>query len=93
MYRRRAGFGMEHNGRIFTNQDVVPLNPSLSLKYQCHLNVEVCASMSSIKYLFKYFYKGEDRAMLEARVPGGLQDEVEKYQCTRLVLLLSLLIN
>ena len=83
MYRRRPGFGLTHKGKTFTNSDVVPYDAFLLFKYRCHLNVEVCSSMSSIKYLYKYFYKGVDMAMLQARVPRGLQDEVEKFQCMR----------
>ena len=30
--------------------------------FNCHLNVEVCSSIKSIKYLHKYIYKGHDAA-------------------------------
>jgi len=44
-----------HNGRRpFTNQDVVPYNPFLIKKYNCHINVEICSSVKSVKYLYKY---------------------------------------
>eukprot|EP00798_Chlamydomonas_sp_ICE-L_P011275 gene11275-18907_t len=44
------------------NRWVVPYNPSLSRKFNCHINVEYCASICSVKYLYKYVYKGHDRA-------------------------------
>jgi hypothetical protein len=31
--------------------------------YQCHINVEVCSSITVVKYLYKYVYKGHDRAL------------------------------
>eukprot|EP00798_Chlamydomonas_sp_ICE-L_P000109 gene109-5521_t len=44
------------------NRWVVPYNPSLSRKFNCHINVEYCAPIRSVKYLYKYVYKGHDRA-------------------------------
>ena len=57
-YRRRApdagGAQIEMNdGRWVDNRWVVPHSPYLLLKYQCHLNVEVCFSVESVKYLYK----------------------------------------
>jgi hypothetical protein len=43
------------------NRDVVPHNPYLSKKYNCHINVEVCTSIKAIKYVYKYIFKGHDR--------------------------------
>lgn len=36
------------------NSMVVPYNKFLLMKYKCHINVEFCASIQSIKYIFKY---------------------------------------
>jgi hypothetical protein len=41
---------------------VVPYNSYLSLLFNCHINVEVCTSVAAVKYLYKYVYKGHDRA-------------------------------
>jgi len=41
------------------NRWVVPYNPWLLLKYDCHINVEVCSSIKNIKYLHKYVYKSQ----------------------------------
>jgi hypothetical protein len=50
-------------GFIFDNRWVVPYNPYLTMPYQCHINVEVCSSITTVKYLYKYVYKGHDRAL------------------------------
>jgi Helitron helicase-like domain at N-terminus len=42
----------------FDNRWVVPYNPYLLLKYNCHINVEICSSVTAVKYLYKYVYKG-----------------------------------
>ena len=33
-------------------------------KYQSHINLEACMSVKSVKYLFKYVYKGHDCASI-----------------------------
>ena len=35
------------------NSWVVPYNPYLLLKYNTHINVEICTSVSAYKYIFK----------------------------------------
>ncbi|UYV81456.1 hypothetical protein LAZ67_20001240 [Cordylochernes scorpioides] len=45
------------NGKYIDNSWIVPYCPMLSLRYNCHINVECCASVKSVKYLFKYVYK------------------------------------
>ena len=50
--------------KIADNCFVVPYNPYLLLKVRCHINIEVCNTIKSIKYLFKYFYKGPDTAII-----------------------------
>ncbi len=44
---------------------VVPHNVYLSTKYDAHINVEACNNIRVIKYMFKYVYKGHDRAIVE----------------------------
>ena len=53
------------------NQWVVPYNPYLSQKYDCHINVEVCTALSVIKYLYKYVYKGSDKAIITIETVRG----------------------
>lgn len=54
---------------LLTSQWVVPHNPVLLLKYNCHINVNICYSIRSVKYMHKYVYKGHDRA--EGRLVGA----------------------
>ena len=74
---------------VFTadNSLVVPYNPSLSLRYNCHINVEKCCSVLGAKYVFKYTTKGPDRAMVSAEIEGdqGGRDEIENYKDMRCV--------
>ena len=45
--------------RQVDNRDVVPYNKGLLLKYNAHINVEVCTSVQCVKYIYKYIYKGK----------------------------------
>ncbi|XP_075658771.1 uncharacterized protein LOC142628592 [Castanea sativa] len=60
------------------NSWVVPYNPWLLLKYNCHINLEICSSIKSVKYLYNYVYKGPDRISVEVRLDPNY-DEVQQY--------------
>jgi len=47
------------------NRWVVPHSKYLCIKYNAHINVEICTSITAVKYLYKYVYKGHDRIMVE----------------------------
>ncbi|XP_015262359.1 PREDICTED: uncharacterized protein LOC107106689 [Gekko japonicus] len=50
IYRRRtSGTTTTPTGHSIDNRWIVPYNPYLLLKYSCHINVEVCASLQSVK--------------------------------------------
>jgi hypothetical protein len=95
LYRRRnrkhGGATFTHKGRILDNRWIVPYSPFLLLKYECHINVEACVSVQAVKYLYKYVYKGPDRAMVGIQVtngpaqPGTVQrrDEIQEFQDVR----------
>ncbi|XP_011859152.1 PREDICTED: uncharacterized protein LOC105556668 [Vollenhovia emeryi] len=65
-YRRRNnGKSFERpGGYIVDNRYVVPYCPTLSVIFNCHINVEVVSSIKSVKYLYKYIYKGHDAATI-----------------------------
>jgi hypothetical protein len=46
-------------------------NPYLTMRYQCHINVEVCSSITTVKYLYKYVYKGHDCALAMVQLEVG----------------------
>ena len=71
---------------LLDNRCVVPYNPFLLLKYNAHINVEICTTVSAVKYLYKYVYKGHDKAIVEFRSVDNAdnsgpkrKDEVANY--------------
>jgi len=80
-YRRRNdGRKFVKDGFEYDNRWVVPYNPYLSAKYGAHINVEIATSITSVKYLYKYVYKGGDRAIAEI---GGQQQVQQGQQLER----------
>jgi len=59
------------------NRLVVPYSPYLLKKYGCHINMEYCHTVVSVKYLFLYHFKGEVMVtVVEDRHKDG---EIETY--------------
>lgn len=86
LYKRRVGVVAMVRGKPIHNGRIVPYNPYLLLKYNCHINVEVCASVQSVKYLFKYVYKGHDCANINIKDSNVLsQDEIQTHLDSRYV--------
>ncbi|CAN0874980.1 ATP-dependent DNA helicase PIF1 [Linum grandiflorum] len=68
-YRRReTNVSAFKSGAVLDNSYVVPYNRDLVVKYQAHINVEICHKGQLIKYLFKYITKGPDRSSLVAEI-------------------------
>ncbi|GAN11433.1 ATP-dependent helicase RRM3-like [Mucor ambiguus] len=63
------------------NRWIVPHNLYLSTKYDAHINVELCSSIKSIKYVYKYVYKGHDRASMSVEQ----NDEIRSFIDARYV--------
>ncbi|KAG2791389.1 hypothetical protein PC129_g24199 [Phytophthora cactorum] len=89
--RRRAPGVVLINGKEYDNETinqwVIPYNPYLSQKYNCHINVEVCTVITAVKYLYKYVYKGSDKAVItmEAVRGEGNQTQIEPNEILRLL--------
>jgi hypothetical protein len=82
-YRRRDD-GRKHmiRGVELDNRWVVPYCPWLLYRFQCHINVECVISVKSIKYIYKYVYKGHDRTTMQF---GISQDEIQIYIDARFI--------
>ncbi|KYN14600.1 ATP-dependent DNA helicase PIF1 [Trachymyrmex cornetzi] len=65
-YRRRNNSKSfeRPGGYVIDNRYVVPYCPILSIIFNSHINVEVVSSIKSVKYLYKYIYKGHDAATI-----------------------------
>ena len=86
--RRNTGITVKKGNQQLDNQYVVPYNRDLLVKYQCHMNVEICCHARSLKYLFKYCLKGSDRATVEitnkntvsnSTSPDAPKDEIQAF--------------
>jgi len=91
--RRDMGCTLLVHGVELDNHWVVPHNVYLSTKYDTHINIEVCNNIRVVNYLFKYIYKGHDRATIEIScqndnaTEGNVVeiDEIKKYLDCRYV--------
>ena len=76
--RENDGKCVIKNGISSDNRWVVPYNPYLSKKYNAHINVGICSSIKSYKYLCKYVYKGPDMASVAMEVQDESQQNPKK---------------
>ncbi|ONM31301.1 hypothetical protein ZEAMMB73_Zm00001d040413 [Zea mays] len=81
VYRRRDDGRKEKvRGFELDNRWVVPYNPYLLWLFNCHINVEACRSIKAVKYMFKYIYKGHDRASVVMRDASKADDDVDEIK-------------
>lgn len=69
------------------NRWVVPYNPYLLMRFDCHINIEVCTTFKSVKYIYKYIFKGHDSAAIEIIAQTGQMEynEVRQHLDTRYI--------
>ena len=100
LYRRRKPGPKGENtatimkgNRKFTidNSMVVLYNYHLLTTYGGHINIEICSSLMSVKYLYKYLTKGNDTATFRVVISDGDNqtqinyDEIQQFINTRYV--------
>ncbi|XP_019191668.1 PREDICTED: uncharacterized protein LOC109186192 [Ipomoea nil] len=89
--RRDNGRTVRKNGINLDSRYVVPHNRYLLMKYKAHINVKWCNQSISIKYLFKYVNKGNDRVTAEfynsgvEESTGKIVDEIKMYYDCRYI--------
>ncbi|XP_073266985.1 uncharacterized protein [Populus alba] len=86
VYYKRRMQPMGHivkNGISLSNCHVVPYNKELLLRYNAHINVEICCQSLLIKYLFKYVSKGADRCRMVMK--KDTDDEIQAYLNCRFI--------
>jgi hypothetical protein len=68
---------------------VVPYNPRILLDFECHCNVEIAGTVNVILYLYKYLYKGSDKAKMfledYKREHPDDKDELMHYRIARYI--------
>ena len=66
---------------VIDNRWIVSYSPYLCLRFNCHTNIVLCLSPTAPKYLYKYIYKGEDRAMVRTEVgeDDTTKDEISDF--------------
>lgn len=74
MYRQRNnGAFVEKKGIKLDNYFAVPYNRNLLVKFDAHINIEICNQHRSIKYLFKYVNKGSDIMIVSMKIENNSQ--------------------
>ena len=90
-YRRRCVHTVSRRHHDLSDQWVVPYNPYLLCKFDAHINVELCASINSYKYIYKYIFKMPEEAIVEFHAPEEPSqpqlnlDEIAQYERSRFV--------
>ena len=86
LYKRANTSSIVIRGKEVDNRFVVPYNAKLLLMFNAHINIEICSSVTAVKYLYKYIYKGYDSAHLVLTMDGLMDvNEIKSFVDTRYV--------
>lgn len=61
------------------NRNIVPYNKELLIKHNAHINVEVVSGIAVVKYLYKYIFKGHDKAAINLTTQESEHDEINDF--------------
>eukprot|EP00049_Salpingoeca_infusionum_P011083 m.190935 g.190935 ORF g.190935 m.190935 type:complete len:1322 (+) comp14831_c1_seq2:1857-5822(+) len=76
---------------VIDNRYVVPYNPLLLVKYDCHMCVDWVTSESAVRYLYKYLNKAEDQLQMSVHAEQTgeanqtVVNEIEQMQAARYI--------
>ena len=61
---------------------VVPYNPYLLSRYNCHINIDISSGLKAVKHLYKYIYKSHDKIAVNISQNDGdiIIDEIQQFQ-------------
>lgn len=85
LYHRPQRPPIHINNQPVNNRFVVPYNDKLLLMFDVHINVEICTSVKSVKYIYKCIYKGYDCADIITTDGLLAHDEIKHYVDARYV--------
>ncbi|XP_059288087.1 uncharacterized protein LOC132041391 [Lycium ferocissimum] len=85
--RRNTGDFVKVRSQYLDNSWVVPYNPFLLSKFNCHINVEICSDIRAVKYIYKYICKGHDKIAFHIHNNDtDIEiDEIKEYRSARWV--------
>uniref|UniRef100_A0A0V0HTI7 Putative ovule protein n=1 Tax=Solanum chacoense TaxID=4108 RepID=A0A0V0HTI7_SOLCH len=79
IYRRRQTGDVKVRTQYLDNSWVVPYNPFLLSKFNCHINVEICSDIRAVKYIYKYICKGHDKITFHIH-NNDMNTEIDKIK-------------
>ena len=87
LYRRRnnGAYYLKRvdNREIRVSQEwIVAHNPFFLKKFNAYINIKICSGILAIKYIYKYIYKGEDRASMAIKLQ---KDEIARHLAGRFI--------
>lgn len=91
-YRRpddSVRFVLPRSAYEFSSRDIAPYNAYLLQRFNAHINVQFVAGFASVKYAYKYIFKGPDQATASISAQAGARpepvDEIKLYVDSRYI--------